>query len=337
MSPVIDAVAFLDGKRLLRIVGPPSDGGLTRDLFETYNARDNADAAFLIVECDEAARVNTGRVETRSARPLEGPVMPPQARRGRSLECRFANPRSQSMLDVHPPHEPVHGWRGFAVHLLTITAGLLIALGLEAMVEAVHHHELANEARENIEHEVELNSEHAKANVAKVQAAIESIDANLTAARKHRDDPTQPFHGRIDASWTDFEEAAWLTARESGALAHMPLDEVQHYAGVYARQQELEREALAVMGDLGQNIAPLMIEDSADHATPEDLRTMMLRSADTKVRLLTLRQYVQGLENNYADLHKDAATDAATPASGAIVAPAASTTPSAAASAPDKH
>ena len=243
------------------------------------------------------------------------------------------------MLDVHPPHEPVHGWRDIAVHLLTITAGLLIALGLEAMVEAVHHHELAAQARENIEREVELNSEHAKANVAKVQAAIDSIDANLAAARKHRDDPTQPFHGRIDASWTDLEEGAWLTARESGALPYMPLDEVQHYATVYARQQEIEREALALMSEVVQNAAPLMVEDSPDHATPEDLRVMMLRSADTKMKLIALNQYVQGLEKNYAGLRRDKASDAnaTSAASGIDLAPAASTPPSTAASGSDKH
>lgn len=31
------------------------------------------------------------------------------------------------MLDVHPPHELVHGIRDFLLHLLTITVGLLIA------------------------------------------------------------------------------------------------------------------------------------------------------------------------------------------------------------------
>ncbi len=40
------------------------------------------------------------------------------------------------MLDVHPPHQPVHGWRDFLIHLLTITVGLLIALGLEAVAES---------------------------------------------------------------------------------------------------------------------------------------------------------------------------------------------------------
>jgi hypothetical protein len=42
------------------------------------------------------------------------------------------------VLDVHPPHEPVHGWRDFFVHPATITIGLLIALSLEGCVEWRH-------------------------------------------------------------------------------------------------------------------------------------------------------------------------------------------------------
>jgi hypothetical protein len=39
------------------------------------------------------------------------------------------------MLDVHSPHEKMHGFKDFLLHLLTITIGLLIALGLEGYAE----------------------------------------------------------------------------------------------------------------------------------------------------------------------------------------------------------
>jgi len=227
------------------------------------------------------------------------------------------------MLDVHPPHEPVHGWRGFAVHLLTITAGLLIALGLEAAVEARHHHELAAQARENIERELERNVEHAKANIANVQGTIDSVDALLAAARRHRDAPhptsASVHEMRVSASWQDFEEAAWLTARESGALAHMPLDEVQKYAGIYARQEEIGREASVVMAAAPLTMAPLYVEDTPDDASPDDVRTVMLRSADTKVKLLIFKQLVETLGRDYAQVQgladpKPAASSTPTPA-----------------------
>ena len=62
------------------------------------------------------------------------------------------------MLDVHPPHEPVHGIRDFLLHLLTITVGLLIALGVEGAVEWRHHVHLRNEADANIVSEIRDNS-----------------------------------------------------------------------------------------------------------------------------------------------------------------------------------
>src|ERR1700676_5732864 len=41
-------------------------------------------------------------------------------------------------MDVHPANQPLHTWKDFWIHLGTITAGLLIALGLEAGVERMH-------------------------------------------------------------------------------------------------------------------------------------------------------------------------------------------------------
>jgi hypothetical protein len=56
------------------------------------------------------------------------------------------------MLDVHPPHHPTHTWKDFFIHIATISVGLLIAIGLEQTVEAIHHagerRELISELRE---------------------------------------------------------------------------------------------------------------------------------------------------------------------------------------------
>ena len=225
------------------------------------------------------------------------------------------------MLDVHPPHEPVHGWRDFAVHLLTITVGLLIALGLEAMVEAVHHHELAAQARENIERELDRNVAHAKANTAKLQSAVDAIDGVLVAVRERRDHPdaTERIDPRVGASWDNFEDAAWLTARESGALSHMPLDEVQKYAGVYARQTELEHRADAIMDGATLTLAPLFAEAPAAQIPAENARTILSRAADVKVQLMVFKQIVQGLGDDYELARGHAPPAAATAASSSAV------------------
>jgi hypothetical protein len=47
------------------------------------------------------------------------------------------------MLEVHAPHEPLTTWKGFFIHIATISIGLLIAIGLEQTVEYFHHREQA--------------------------------------------------------------------------------------------------------------------------------------------------------------------------------------------------
>jgi len=63
------------------------------------------------------------------------------------------------MLDVHAPHESIHTWKDFLIHIATIVVGLLIAIGLEQTVEAIHHsnerRQLIREMREEAEHNVE--------------------------------------------------------------------------------------------------------------------------------------------------------------------------------------
>jgi hypothetical protein len=39
------------------------------------------------------------------------------------------------MLDVHAPHETIHTWKDFAIHIAAIAVGLLLAIGLEQTVE----------------------------------------------------------------------------------------------------------------------------------------------------------------------------------------------------------
>ena|SRR5580658_3556240 len=54
------------------------------------------------------------------------------------------------MLDVHAPHEGIHTWKNFFVHIATIVIGLLIAVGLEQTVEYFHHRHQVAEVRESL-------------------------------------------------------------------------------------------------------------------------------------------------------------------------------------------
>jgi hypothetical protein len=50
-----------------------------------------------------------------------------------------ASEASSPMLEPHAPHEPIHSWKSFAIHIAAIAVGLLLALALEQSAEAIHH------------------------------------------------------------------------------------------------------------------------------------------------------------------------------------------------------
>jgi hypothetical protein len=59
------------------------------------------------------------------------------------------------MLEVHPPERTPHTWRDFFIHIATIVVGLVIAVGLEQTVEAIHHRHERSKLRETLHRESE--------------------------------------------------------------------------------------------------------------------------------------------------------------------------------------
>jgi hypothetical protein len=59
-------------------------------------------------------------------------------------------------MEIHKPHA-AKNWREFAVEIGTIVVGILIALGLEQVIESVHDRTIADEAREAVRAEVREN------------------------------------------------------------------------------------------------------------------------------------------------------------------------------------
>ncbi len=208
-------------------------------------------------------------------------------------------------MDVHAPHEPIHTWRDFVLHLLTITIGLLIALGLEAAVETLHHRHIVREARENIHRELEQNEksaaedlQHLDDNKSKMQSDLDT----LRVIRKNSGDQ-KGTHLTYEFDWSSFNEAAWTSARDSGALTYMPTDEVQRYADAYHQQDVTTGQAEAIFSQEVQIAAPFMVEGS-DPLTRDEIQSMMHDTAVTYSRLYALRQIVEELHQNYSDVLK---------------------------------
>src|SRR5450432_3335017 len=61
------------------------------------------------------------------------------------------------MLDVHPAHHAASTWKEFFIHIATIVLGLLIAVGLEQLVEHIHHRIELADARKALAIERKIN------------------------------------------------------------------------------------------------------------------------------------------------------------------------------------
>jgi hypothetical protein len=92
-----------------------------------------------------------------------GPEMPqipadsPKAAAPPDAETRFISETSAPMLDVHAPHESIHSWKGFFIHIAAIAFGLLLALALEKTAEYLHQRRLLSDARSELAAELENN------------------------------------------------------------------------------------------------------------------------------------------------------------------------------------
>jgi hypothetical protein len=145
------------------------------------------------------------------------------------------------MLDVHPPHSAIGNASEFFLHLLTITIGLLIAVGIEAAVERHQHRELAREARETMTAEIRKNAGSITEALGEIAGEQQRMKANLAAVRKvqlHPNDPSAE-NVRLDISFntTGLEDTGWKTAQATGALAFMPYAESSKYSSIYGTEE----------------------------------------------------------------------------------------------------
>ena len=204
------------------------------------------------------------------------------------------------MLDVHPPHQPVNGWRDFLLHIATITIGLFIALMLEAGVEWLHHRHIVHEARENIRHEIEQNHTLAAEDLRYLQEDIDRMHNNLVTIHALAAKP-KDFHGRLQftMSWSSFSDAAWRSSRDMGALAYMPYSEVQGYSDVYGQQDLVRQQAIDIFTRQVLSATPVFMESDLSQLAPDEVRSLLHDTAASSLSLTTLKQIVQQLDDQY--------------------------------------
>ena len=137
-------------------------------------------------------------------------------------------------MDIHPPEGPTHSFRDFLIHIGVVTIGILIALALETVTEAMHNRHVVREARQNFAEELRFNRgqlDKELKNDDETLALLDGIVAALPALRAHPEQLAARVAG-IRPSGYFLVSSRWETALSTGALGHMSVDEVNRYAQV---------------------------------------------------------------------------------------------------------
>jgi hypothetical protein len=159
------------------------------------------------------------------------------------------------MLEVHPPDEPTHTWKDFFIHIATIVVGLIIAVGLEQTVEAIHHHhqrtELVEEMRDEAEYNLNLIEESQRALETMVQynqALKDALLAGKVSGNYVDVQGVQP--PRVLATINSPSQGVWHAAQAGGIATLLPSEQVKLYdrADFSAREANQSEDAMYVAG-----------------------------------------------------------------------------------------
>jgi hypothetical protein len=153
------------------------------------------------------------------------------------------------MFDVHLPQGAAHTWKDFWIHLGTISIGLLIAIGLEQSVEAVHRlhqrhqleEDLQTEPQQNLALMVKDNEYFDATRPWLIQLRGKVAELRKSGGKAKVDYSPVPNKGAMD--WP--EAPSWNVAKASAQLALLPRDEARMYDFVYSEQGVLKERVYA--------------------------------------------------------------------------------------------
>ena len=162
-------------------------------------------------------------------------------------------------MHFHLPR-PLHGWRALAGEVGIIVVGVLIALGAEQVVEAVHWHQKVGIIRKSLMGELANDRARWEDNMSVVPCARREIDALKTWAGKARPgvpSPAAPWTYRGLFFWMHW--ANWNLATSSGTLDHFSIPEQLEFAALYdgIAHREADIEAATDLAEQAAGLAPL--------------------------------------------------------------------------------
>jgi hypothetical protein len=174
------------------------------------------------------------------------------------------------MIDIHPPEHGIHGTRDFFLHLFTITIGLLIALGLEAGVEAIHHRHQREQAETLIRQEIQNNLADLRQGAPVVRAELKQMNLVLEALQAlAQSKPATLRESEFSFREAPIQDAAWRTANSTGVLNYMDYAEVERFADAYKEQELLQTMEERALEDYLEMMPILSVSAKEGSVSPD--------------------------------------------------------------------
>jgi hypothetical protein len=140
-------------------------------------------------------------------------------------------------VEIHKP-KPIHSWREFAVELLTIVMGILIALGAEALVEHHRTERAVGFSRADFIDELSRNRGEVAANLEQARVLQGQLNQVLLSGAKFVAGKGPPLGGvQVARDFVWPKSAAWAGALSTKVMGDFPHDEGRAVAKAYSEQE----------------------------------------------------------------------------------------------------
>jgi hypothetical protein len=218
------------------------------------------------------------------------------------------------MIEVHPPHEDVHTWRQFFIHIAAITIGLLMAIGLEQTVVYFHHRHQLQEARRELADELESNRRVVGINFEATRNVMAELDADMALLRAVQTSPAsqspEPIGSKLVYGLGNFywpKDATWQAVKQNGSLGLMAHDELHYYVYIY-EDIAIVMEELTGLG-ARMEVAGAIARRSPDgNLTSRDIEELITATSEAQAKLaystLLLRLEENALQKKTEEIPK---------------------------------
>jgi hypothetical protein len=169
----------------------------------------------------------------------------------------------------------------YAFQLITVTAGVLIALFIDGLSDWNNNRALVATARQMIAREVADNLKELEDLPKKIESSATDIENGLKLANDLLAKGKSDIHEvNLNFDLADLSDASWQSADRTGALAHMAYDEVRKYAELYSHQALFvtqQRKNVDLVASSAALIAPSFDPTTANKQDVEKFREQLMQ------------------------------------------------------------